>query len=91
MWKSIPKSNDLSLYLKYNIVTYSFSHPLLNPCAVKTIIMVVISKLVVMHICSDWWVMVGGFRGEGPGRGEVLEGSEVCSSCGRMGGWMLFS
>ena len=37
-----------------------FSHPLLNPYAVKTIIMVVFSKLVVMHMCSDLWVMAGG-------------------------------
>ena len=42
------------------IVTYSLSHPLLNPCAVKTT-MVVLSKLVVLHICSNWWVMAGGF------------------------------
>ena len=25
--------------------------------------MVVFSKLVVMHMCSDLWVMAGGFRG----------------------------
>ena len=43
------------------VMAGGFSHPLLNPCAVKTIIMVVFSKLVVIHICSDWWVMVGGF------------------------------
>ena len=38
------------------VMAGGFSHPLLNPFAVKTIIMVVI------HICSDWWVMVGGFH-----------------------------
>ena len=60
MCKSIPNRNNLSPYLK-NHRDYSFSHPLLNPCPAETYIMVVLSKLVVMYICSNWWVMAGGF------------------------------
>ena len=34
------------------VIAGGFSHPLLNPCSVKTSIMVVISELVMMHMCS---------------------------------------
>ena len=73
-----------------------FSHPLLNPCAVKTSIMVVISELVVMHMCSDKWVLAGGFRGAELNCPCLREGGScrrksVLLVGGWLAGWMLFS